>query len=367
MKNKCLVTTLKGKTGNNNLPILGTLILNLTDLKQGTCHFNKSEYSIVQYVSPNNGLAKIVGEGSNVTFGDGSTIADMNKSCDLRLNGSGENFTLLLSDKYNIKSIRIPNVDKNYKVNKFKDTTLKYYSNLESLIMNGGELELRKFEFPDRLKNLALSNLDNNLNLSDIIFPSGMTSLVLEGLNFEGTINILDNTDWHTMTILNLSSNQTTSKKNINFDFKKICSALSYNNNGLCAIKSMNQCFNQTFNNVTNCEITTVPKNVFYINLPCGQPFTCKLGQRNSSDCSILAIGGNENSYLYSNEDVDNFFINNSTCTFDSESTYTAMNIKTIDPIYSPSREAQDAIRILYQKGITRITVNTISMETYKN
>lgn len=368
MENKCLVTTLKGKTGNNSLPIYGTLMLNLTDIKQGTGSLNKSVYSIAQYVSPNNGQAKIVSEGTNVHFEDGSAIADMSGIVNVMFNGGGENFTLLLSDKYNIKSIRIPNADRNFEVNKVKDTTLKCYSKLESFIMYGGELDLSNFEVPEGLKVLELDNLDNIVNISNTIFPSGMTSLKLMGLNFEGTLNIHDNTDWHTMTDLNIGSIGTTELiKNISFDFKKLCSALSYNNNGICAMANMGQAFNQRFKDVTNREITAVPKNVFYINLPVKQPFTCELGQRNSSDCSILAIGGNRASCFYSHKDVDNFFINNSTCTFNSDSNKTEMHINALEPRYSPSGDAQNAIKILYQKGITAIYVNGISMETYRN
>ena len=73
-----------------------------------------------------------------------------------------------------------------------------------------------------------------------------------------------------------------------------------------------------------------------------------------------------------SHEDVDNMFIDQSTCTLDtnpSNDTHGGgiLKIKVHCPNdYTPSSEAKAAIRTLYGKGLTNIIVNDKEMDAYK-
>ena len=88
----------------------------------------------------------------------------------------------------------------------------------------------------------------------------------------------------------------------------------------------------------------------------------------------MLAINADSGTsqHFVSHEDVNNMFIDQSTCTLDTNPSNDAhggaiRKIKVFCPDnYTPSSEAQAAIRTLYSKGLTSITVNGEEMDTYR-
>lgn len=117
-------------------------------------------------------------------------------------------------------------------------------------------------------------------------------------------------------------------------------------------------------------DLADVPANVFYVNLP-AKSVTWTKGKRTTG--SILAINVDQMAQRFaSHKDVDNMFIDQSTCTLDtnpSNDTHggAIKKIKINCPNnYTPSSGAQAAIRTLYGKGLTSITVNGKEMDAYK-
>ena len=132
-------------------------------------------------------------------------------------------------------------------------------------------------------------------------------------------------------------------------------------------MKDWGQCINQSS---IEGDLADVPSNVFYTNLP-AKAVTWTKGKRNTGSILGINVDG-KNQRFASHEDVDNMFVDQSTCTLDtnpSNDTHSG-NIKRIKincpEDYTPSSEAQTAIRTLYGKGLTSITVNNKEMDAYK-
>lgn len=122
-------------------------------------------------------------------------------------------------------------------------------------------------------------------------------------------------------------------------------------------------------NTIISGDLADIPSSVCYINAP-NNPLIWTKGKR--ANASLLAINMNLQNGFATVADVDNMFIDQSTCTYNGNTlpdnhggSVHAINVKCVQS-YTPSSEAQTAIRKVYAKGITEIKVNNISMEQYK-
>ena len=327
--NKCFKTKLNGATNNPSIRKLGELRLPCVGKLNSTEAINRDDNSVV-YFGRENFVAEII-SSDNVTFTDGTTTLEGSTeslvSKDIQ---SNKNFVLSLNPKYGIKVLNFTtdtksniSIEPNFDFNK-----LGILPNLRRLTIKKGY----KGNIDYVLKNnKSLSYLDIN---GEIEFSVSSISTVLKNLsmtsasNVKGTIaevaKIVNKTDW--AYIINQSS--------------------------------------------IEGDLADIPANVFYVNLP-SKGVTWTKGKRNSG--SILAINLiNTNQYFVSHEDVDNMFIDQSTCTLDtnpSNDTHggATSKIKVNCPNnYTPSSEAQAAIRTLYGKGLTNIIVNNKEMDGYK-
>lgn len=327
--NKCFKTKLNGATNNPSISKLGELRLPCVGKLNSTGAINRDDNSVV-YFGRENFVAEII-SSDNVTFTDGTTTLEGSTeslvSKDIQ---SNKNFVLSLNPKYGIKALNFTtdtksniSIEPNFDFNK-----LGILPNLRRLKINKGY----KGNIDYVLKNnKSLSYLEIN---GEIEFSVSSISTVLKNLsmtsasNVKGTIaevaKIVNNTDW--AYIINQSS--------------------------------------------IEGDLADIPANVFYVNLP-SKGVTWTKGKRNSG--SILAINiSYTNQYFVSHEDVDNMFIDQSTCTLDrnpNNNTHGGAILKiniNCPNDYTPSSEAQAAIRTLYGKGLTNIIVNSKEMNEYK-
>ena len=327
--NKCFKTKLNGATNNPSIRKLGELRLPCVGKLNSTGAINRDDNSVV-YFGRENFVAEII-SSDNVTFTDGTTTLEGSTeslvSKDIQ---SNKNFVLSLNPKYGIKVLNFTtdtksniSIEPNFDFNK-----LGILPNLRRLTIKKGY----KGNIDYVLKNnKSLSYLDIN---GEIEFSVSSISTVLKNLsmtsasNVKGTIaevaKIVNKTDW--AYIINQSS--------------------------------------------IEGDLADIPANVFYVNLP-SKGVTWTKGKRNSG--SILAINlSYTNQYFVSHEDVDNMFIDQSTCTLDrnpDNNTHGGAILKiniNCPNDYTPSSEAQAAIRTLYGKGLTNIIVNSKEMDEYK-
>lgn len=326
---KCLVTKLQGVVNNDSLLKLGELRIPCFGNNATAYSINGNEYSVV-YFGTNKINVDLLGE-NKVTFTDGTTTLSNEDGKSNSKNILGDKaFTLSVVQKYNIKGLyfcptaidriavdtsfdlselgaipelRFLNVDKGYKGN--IDETLNKAKNIKSLYI--------------------FSNLE--FSLSSI--SASLKDLVLTSRNVKGVIA----------------------------DLKKF----TFNE-----VKDWAQTINDS--SITG-DLADIPSTVCYINSPYSKVSWTK-GKRSSG--SIMAINTDVQLGFVSHADVDNMFIDQSTCTLNSSSltdkhSGNVNRIKVKCPSdYTPSSDAQSAIRTLYEKGLTNIIVNGVEMNSYK-
>lgn len=325
--NKCFKTKLNGAVNNPSICKLGELILPCVGKLNSPATINGGWDSVV-YFQKENFVAKII-SSDNVTFTDGTTTLEGSTervvSKDIL---SNKKFVLSLYPKYGIKGLVFTTDTKlNIAIeSEFDFNKLGVLPNLTYLRIGKGYNGNIDYVLKNAKK---LSSLTVN---SEVEFSISSISTVLESLQLinaskvKGTIaevaKIVKMRDWG--FVLNQSS--------------------------------------------IEGDLADVPANVFYVNLP-NKAVTWTNGKRNSG--SILAINVDVSGQIFaSHEDVDNMFIDQSTCTLATNPSNThqgaTSKIKINCPNdYTPSSEAQAAIRTLYGKGLTSITVNGKEMDAY--
>ena len=327
--NKCFKTKLNGATNNPSIRKLGELRLPCVGKLNSTGAINRDDNSVV-YFGRENFVAEII-SSDNVTFTDGTTTLEgSTESIVSKDILSNKKFVLSLSPKYGIK-------------------VLNFTTDVKSNIAIEPEFDFNKLGILPNLLNLNIGNgyngnidyvLKNAKKLSklsvtgEVEFSISSISTVLDGLRLLDASNV----------------------KGTIAEVAKIVN-----------IKDWGQTINQSS---IEGDLADVPTNVFYINLP-NKSVTWTKGKRNSG--SILAINTtNSKQHFVSHEDVDNMFVDQSTCTLDTNpgnDTHggAILKIKVNCPNnYTPSSEAQAAIRTLYSKGLTSIIVNGKEMDAYK-
>ena len=327
--NKCFKAKLNGAVNNSSICKLGELRLPCVGKLNSPASINKGYGSIV-YFEKENFVAKII-SSDNVTFTDGTTT--LNGSTESIVSKdilSNKNFVLSLYPKYGIKSLTFTTnttlniaIDSKFDFSKlgalpdliFLNIGKGYNGNIDYVLKNAKKLRILSVNGEVEFSISSISSVLNDLRLT-------------EASNVKGTIaevaKIFNKKDWA----------QTVNQSSIEGD------------------------------------LADVPANVFYINLP-ANGMTWTKGKRNSG--SILAINSDKRSqYFVSHEDVDNMFVDQSTCTLDTNPSNDTHGgaikiIKVFCPDnYTPSSEAQAAIRTLYGKGLTSIIVNGEEMDTYR-
>ena len=329
--NKCFITKRNGVVNNPSINKFGELRLPCVGSLNKSFDINKDFNSIV-YFGRNDVVAEII-SSDNVTFTDGTTTlkgsAEQLVSKSIQ---SDKKIVLSLIPKYNIKSLNFVTENTTNTMpteSNFDLSTLGIIPNLEQLCIRNG----------------FLGNIDSLLKSAKIL----------------STINIVDSdVDFsissiaRKLTVLILIN--ATKVKGTIADVAKIVNT-----------KDWGQCINQSS---IEGDLADVPANVFYINLP-SKAVTWTKGKRNTG--SILAINVSSSVQRFaSHKDVDNMFVDQSTCTLDTNSNNDThggaiKKIKVDCPDnYTPSSEAQAAIRTLYGKGLTNIIVNNKEMDAYK-
>lgn len=325
--NKCFKTKLNGVVNNPSICKLGELRLPCVGKLNSPATINGSWNSVV-YFQKENFVAEII-SSDNVTFTDGTTTLEgSTESVVSKDILSNKKFVLSLYPKYGIKGLVFTTDTKlNIAIeSEFDFNKLGVLPNLTYLSIGKGYNGNIDYVLKNAKK---LSSLTVN---SEVEFSISSISTVLESLQLlsaskvKGTIaevaKIVKMRDWG--FVLNQSS--------------------------------------------IEGDLADVPANVFYVNLP-SKAVTWTKGKRNSG--SILAINVDVSDQIFaSHEDVDNMFIDQSTCTLATNPSNThqgaTSKIKIKCPNdYTPSSEAQAAIRTLYGKGLTSITVNGKEMDAY--
>ena len=327
--NKCFVTKLSGATNNPSIDKMGELKLPCVGKLNSAATINK-DYSSIVYFQKYNFVAEIISP-DNVTFTDGTTkLEGSTESIVSKDILSNKKFVLSLYPKYGIRA-------------------LNFTTDTKSNIAIEPEFNFDKLGIIPNLLYLNIGsgyngNIDNFLKNS-----KQLNSLAVTG-NIEFSISSIKK-DLTSLTLLNA--------KNVKGTIAEVAKIAKFRD------------WAQTLNfSSIEGDLADVPSNVFYVNLP-DKAVTWTKGKRSTG--SILAINSSSSSQQFaSHKDVDNMFVDQSTCTLDtnpSNDTHGG-NIKKINincpGNYTPSSEAQAAIRALYSKGLTNIIVNKIEMDTYK-
>lgn len=327
--NNCLKTKLNGVVNNPSINKLGELRLSCVGKLNSSGTINVNEYSSLVYFGRENFVAEII-SSDNVTFTDGTTTLEgSTESLVSKDILSNKKFVLSLSPKYGIKA-------------------LNFTTDTNSNIAIEPEFDFNKLGILPDLHRLKIDkgykgNIDyvlkNAKNLSRL-FTSGEIEFSISSIS---------------SILIEMSLTMSSNVKGTIAEVAKILN-----------MKDWGQVINQSS---IEGDLTDVPSNVFYINLP-NKDVTWTKGKRNAG--SILGINVNGKYQRFaSHEDVDNMFVDQSTCTLDtnpSNDTHggAISKIKINCPNdYTPSSEAQTAIRILYGKGLTSITVNGKEMDAY--
>ena len=327
--NKCFKVKLNGVVNNPSICKLGELRLPCVGKLNSPGDINRNDNSIV-YFGIENFVAKII-SSDNVTFTDGTTTLEGSTesvvSKDIQ---NDKNFVLSLIPKYGIK-------------------VLNFTTDTKSNIAIESNFDFNKLGV---LPNLRLLNIKEGYN-GNIDYVLKNTKK-LNTLYVSGEVEFSISSISHVLRALSLI--RASKVKGTIAEVAKIIDT-----------KDWGQVVNQYS---IEGDLADVPANVFYINLP-SNGMTWTKGKRNSG--SILAINTeNSNQHFVSHEDVDNMFVDQSTCILDINPSNNAHggNIKKIKVFcpdnYTPSSEAQAAIRTLYGKGLTSITVNGEEMDTYR-
>lgn len=328
--NKCFKAKLNGAVNNPSICKLGELRLPCVGKLNSPATINGGYSNVVNF-QKENFIAEII-SSDNVTFTDGTTTLEgSTESVVSKDILSNKKFVLSLYPKYGIKGL-IFTTDTKLNIaieSEFDFNKLGVLPNL--VYLNIGKGYNGNIDYV--LKNTKkLSSL--TINSSEVEFSISSISTVLESLQLLGALKV----------------------KGTIAEVAKI-------------VKAKDWAFIINQSSIEG-DLADVPDNVFYINLPC-KSVTWTKGKRNSG--SILAINVDVNEQIFaSHEDVDNMFIDQSTCTLDTNPNHNThggaiKKIKIQCPNdYTPSSEAQAAIRTLYGKGLTSITVNGKEMDAYK-
>lgn len=330
--NKCFMTKRNRVVNNPSINKVGELRLPCVGSLGKSFDINKNRSSIV-YFDRNDIVAEII-SSDNVTFTDGTTtLKGSTEQLVSKSIQSDKNIVLSLTPKYYIKAINFVTENTTQTMpteSNFNLSTLGIIPNLENLYIHNGFLG----NIDLLLKN-AKSLVSLDVSFSNVDFSISSISNKLKSLSLVG-VGKVKGTIAEVAKIVNL--------------------------------KDWGQCMNQSS---IEGDLADVPSDVFYVNLP-SKAVTWTKGKRNTG--SILAINVNFEStqQFASHKDVDNMFVDQSTCTLDtnpSNNTHGGaikkINIYCPDN-YTPSSEAQAAIRTLYGKGLTNIIVNGKEMDAYK-
>lgn len=328
--NKCFKTKRNGAVNNTSIGKLGELRLPCVGKLNSPEYINRDDNSIV-YFGRENFVAEII-SSDNVTFTDGTTTLEGSTesvvSKDIQ---NDKNFVLSLTPKYGIK-------------------VLNFTTDTKSNIAIESNFDFNKLGV---LPNLRLLTIEKGYN--------GNIDYVLKNTKSLSYLKITGEVEFSISSISTvLASLQLLNAGRVKGTIAEVAKIVN--------MKDWGQTINQSS---IEGDLADVPANVFYINLP-NKGVTWTKGKRNSG--SILAINNTTNSkqYFVSHEDVDNMFVDQSTCTLDtnpSNDTHggASKKIKIACPAsYTPSSEAQAAIRTLYGKGLTNIIVNGKEMDEYK-
>lgn len=327
--NKCFITKRNGVVNNPSINKVGELRLPCVGKLNSPATINGNWNSIV-YFQKENFVAEII-SSDNVTFTDGTTI--LNGSTESIVSKdilSNKNFVLSLSPKYGIKA-------------------LTFTTDTKSNIAIEPNFDFKKLGV---LPNLIVLYIGKGYN--------GNIDYVLKNAKALSTLSISGDVEFSISSIQHtLSSLMLLNTKNVKGTIAEVAKIINTKDWG------------QTINlSSIEGDLADVPANVFYVNLP-NKGVTWTKGKRNSG--SILAINtSNSTQHFVSHEDVDNMFVDQSTCTLDTNTSNDTHGgaIKKIVincPVnYTPSSEAQAAIRTLYGKGLTNIIVNNKEMDAYK-
>lgn len=328
--NKCFKTKLNGMVNNPSICKLGELRLPCVGKLNSPATINGSWNSVV-YFQKENFVAEII-SSDNVTFTDGTTTLEGSTegivSKDIL---SNKKFVLSLYPKYGIKA-------------------LNFTTDAKSNIAIESEFNFGKL---GALPNLVYLYIGNGYN--------GNIDYVLKNAKKLSSLNITGEVEFSISSISNvLSSLILINASKVKGTIAEVAKIIR--------VKDWGQTINQSS---IEGDLADIPANVFYINLP-NKGVTWTKGKRNSGSILGINVDPGTSQNFVSHEDVDNMFVDQSTCTLDtnpSNDTHggAILKIKVYCPNnYTPSSEAQAAIRTLYGKGLTSIIVNGKEMDAYK-
>ena len=328
--NKCFKTKLNGVVNNPSICKLGELRLPCVGKLNSPATINGSWNSVV-YFQKENFVAEII-SSDNVTFTDGTTTLEGSTerivSKDIL---SNKKFVLSLYPKYRIKA-------------------LNFTTDAKSNIAIESEFNFGKL---GALPNLVFLHIENGYN--------GNIDYVLKNAKKLTSLNITGEVEFSISSISTvLVSLQLLNAVRVKGTIAEVAKVVN--------MKDWGQAINQSS---IEGDLADVPANVFYINLP-NKGVTWTKGKRNSGSILGINLDSDTRQHFVSHEDVDNMFVDQSTCTLDTNpGNYThggaILKIKVNCPNnYTPSSEAQAAIRTLYGKGLTSIIVNGKEMDAYK-
>lgn len=328
--NKCFKTKYNGVVNNHSICKLGELRLPCVGKLNSPATINGSWNSVV-YFQKENFVAEII-SSDNVTFTDGTTTLEGSTerivSKDIL---SNKKFVLSLYPKYGIK-------------------TLNFTTDAKSNIAIESEFNFGKL---GALPNLIYLHIENGYN--------GNIDYVLKNAKKLTSLNITGEVEFSISSISTvLVSLQLLNAGRVKGTIAEVAK--------IANMKDWGQVINQSS---IEGDLADVPANVFYINLP-NKGVTWTKGKRNSGSILGINVDRDTRQHFVSHEDVDNMFVDQSTCTLDTNPGNDTHNgailkIKVNCPNnYTPSSEAQAAIRTLYGKGLTSIIVNGKEMDAYK-
>lgn len=324
---KTLITRLAGVVENNDLLKLGELRLPCYGDESLTAFGVNNEGGMIS-CKDKPVVYNIIGD---VTFTDGTKSLDSTNGTNvIKRIATNKDFILQCLNKYNISILRLTQDKDNLNVKSdFDVSDLGVLPSLTQLEVNGCQGDLNEtVRKAKQLSSLAVQNTNVSLSMDSI--PTEIKSLsLMSATNIIGSIADL---------------------KRFNFQ----------------DMKDWAQVINNT--NITG-DLADIPSSVCYINVP-SNPIIWTKGKR--TNASLLAINTDVQKGFATVADVDNMFIDQATCTYNGNTLsdnhgggVSVIKVKCVQS-YTPSSEAQTAIRQIYAKGITEIYVNNISMEQYK-
>lgn len=325
--NKCFKAKLNGAVNNPSICKLGELRLPCVGKLNSPATINGGYGSVVNF-QKENFVAEII-SSDNVTFTDGTTTLEgSTESVVSKDILSNKKFVLSLYPKYGIKG-------------------LVFTTDTKSNIAIESEFDFNKLGVLPNLTYLSIGKGYNG-NIDYVLKNAKkLSSLAVNG-EVEFSISSIS-TVLESLKLLNASKVKGT--------IAEVAKIVKMRDWGFVLNQSS-----------IEGDLADVPANVFYVNLP-NKAVTWTKGKRNSG--SILAINVDVTDQIFaSHEDVDNMFIDQSTCTLVTNPSNTHQNATSKIKIkcpndYTPSSEAQAAIRTLYGKGLTSITVNGKEMDAY--